>query len=37
MNHNLQHYQKAHYTKIYNDKIYSQLEDGAVRNKILTG
>ena len=37
MNHNIQHYQKVHHTKIYNDKIYSQLEDGAVRNKILTG
>jgi len=37
MNYNLQHYQKEYHTEIYNDKIYSQLEDGAIRNKILTG
>ena len=35
INHNLQHYQKAHHTEIYNNKIYSQLEDRAIRNKIL--
>ena len=37
MNYNLQHYQKEYHTEIYNDKIYSELEDRAIRNKILTG
>ena len=37
MEYNIQLYQQVHETKVYQDKIYSQLQEGLIRDKILIG